>query len=50
MAGKRRSFTASFKAKVALEEVKTIGEIAQKHKLHPTQINLWKKQVLVSIC
>ena len=49
MAGKRRSFTASFKAKVALEairEAKTIHEIAQKHKLHPTQINLWKKQLL----
>lgn len=49
MAGKRRSFTASFKAKVALEavkEVKTISEIAHKHKLHPTQINLWKKQLL----
>ena len=49
MARKRRSFTPSFKAKVALEalkEVKTISEIAQKHKLHPTQINLWKKQLL----
>jgi len=49
MAGKRRSFTASFKAKVALEavrEAKTINEIAQKHKLHPTQINLGKKQLL----
>jgi transposase len=49
VARKRRSFTPSFKAKVALEavkEVKTITEIAQKHKLHPTQINLWKKQLL----
>jgi putative transposase len=49
MAGKRRSFTASFKAKVALaaiREAKTISEIAQKHELHPTQINLWKKQLL----
>lgn len=49
MARKRRSFTPSFKAKIALEalkEVKTISEIAQKHKLHPTQINLWKKQLL----
>lgn len=49
MARKRRLFTPSFKAKVALEalkEVKTISEIAQKHKLHPTQINLWKKQLL----
>lgn len=49
MARKRRSFSPSFKAKVALEAfkgVKTIAEIAQKHKLHPTQINLWKKQLL----
>ena len=43
MARKRRSFSPSFKAKVALEAirgVKTIAEIAQKHKLHATQINL----------
>ena len=24
----------------------TIAELAKKHKLHPTQINLWKKQLL----
>lgn len=49
MTRKRRSFTSSFKAKVAIEAikgVKTIAEIAQKHKLHPTQINLWKKTLL----
>lgn len=49
MARKRRSFSPAFKAKVALEAVKgikTIAEIAQKHKLHATQINLWKKQLL----
>lgn len=49
MARKRRSFSPSFKAKVALEAikgVKTIAEIAQKHQLHATQINLWKKQLL----
>jgi len=47
MARKRRRFGSSFKAKVALEsvkEVRTIGELARKHKLHATQINLWKKQ------
>jgi len=26
--------------------MRTISELAQKHKLHPTQINLWKKQLL----
>ena len=49
MARKRRPFTPSFKAKVALEavrEVKTIGEIAENSKLHPTQINLWKNSLL----
>jgi len=49
MARKRRSFSAAFKAKVALEairEQRTIAELAQRHKLHATQINLWKKQLL----
>lgn len=49
MARKRRNFNSSFKAKVALEAIKghrTISEIAARHKLHATQINLWKKQLL----
>jgi len=49
MARKRRIFSADVKAKVALEAIKghrTIAELAQKHRLHPTQINLWKKQLL----
>lgn len=49
MSRKRRNFSPSFNAKVALESVqglRTISELAQKHKLHPTQINLWKKQLL----
>lgn len=49
MARKRRVFTASFKAKIALEAIRghhTIADLAKKHKLHPTQINLWKKQLL----
>ncbi len=49
MAGKRRSFSATFKSKVALDAIKghrTISELAQKYKLHATQINLWKKQLL----
>jgi putative transposase len=49
MARKRRRFTSAFKAKVALEAVqglRTVGELAQKHKLHPTQITQWKKQLL----
>jgi putative transposase len=49
MARKRRKFTPTFKAKVALDAVRgmrTISELAQKHKLHATQINLWKKQLV----
>ena len=49
MARKRRRVGSSFKAKVALEaikEVRTINELSKKHKLHATQINLWKKQLL----
>lgn len=49
MARKRRRFSSSFKAKVALEAIKghrTVSELAQKHKLHATQINLWKKQLI----
>jgi len=39
---KRRKFSASFKAKVALEalsERKTIQDLAKKYSLHPNQIN-----------
>ena len=49
MSRKRRVFDASFKAKVALEAVKSLktsGELAQQYRVHPTQIALWKKQLL----
>lgn len=49
MARKRRIFSPPFKAKVAIEAIKghqTIGELTGKHKLHATQINLWKKQLV----
>ena len=41
MARKRRRFGSSFKARVALEsvkEVRTISELAKKHKLHATRV------------
>jgi len=47
--GKRRRFTADFKAKIALEALrgdKTIQEIAARHKLHPNQISQWKRQAM----
>jgi len=38
---KRKSYTASFKAKVGLEAirgVKTVNEIGQEHGVHPAQV------------
>lgn len=40
----RKRFSAEFKAKVALEAIKsheTVAELASKHELHPTQIAAW---------
>lgn len=45
----RRKFSPDFKAKVVLEALKersTIEELARKYELHPTQINLWKKEAV----
>ena len=44
---KRKSYTAAFKAKVALEAIKgqrTINEIASAYEVHPNQVTQWKKQ------
>lgn len=51
MGTKRRSFTDKFKAKVALEAVrsiKTLSELATEYQVHPTQISEWKKVLLES--
>ena len=45
----RRRFSAEFKAKVALEAIKsheTVAELATKHELHPTQIAAWKREAV----
>ena len=47
MAGKRRRYSAEFKAKVALEAIRgeaTIAELVSKHGVHQTLINAWKRQ------
>src|ERR1039457_2504348 len=47
----RKSFSSQHKAKVALEAirgVKTVNEIAQEFGVHPTQVGLWKKELLAS--
>ncbi len=49
MSRKRRSFGASFKAKVALAAVrgdKTTAEMASKFGVHANQISSWKRQLL----
>ena len=49
MAGKRRRFTAEFKARVvraALREDKTLAELAGQFEVHPNQITEWRRQVL----
>jgi transposase len=46
---KRKIFSGTQKAKVALEAikgVKTINQIAQEFGVHPTQVHLWKKELL----
>lgn len=46
---KRNVPTAEFKAKVGLEAVrgvKTINELSQAYGVHPTQVGLWKKEIL----
>lgn len=48
----RRKFSADFKAKVVLEALKersTIEELARKYEIHPTQINMWKKEFLNNV-
>jgi putative transposase len=49
MAAKRRTYTAAFKAQVALAALrgdKTVNELATQHSVHPTLINAWKKQLV----
>jgi len=49
MKKERRTLTSAFKAKVALEalqEKKTIAQLAAQYELQPNQISAWKKQML----
>lgn len=48
----RKAFTPAIKAKVALEAVKgveTVGQLASKFEVHPTQIGVWKRRLLDNI-
>lgn len=49
MKRERRKFSASFKAKVAIEAIKevlTLQELASKYGVHANQISSWKKEFL----
>ena len=49
---KRRSFSAEFKARVALEALSgahTMAELASKHKVHPNMIAQWKRKAQESL-
>lgn len=46
MTGKRKQYSAEFKAKVALEAIRgelTVAQLVTKHGVHQTLINAWKK-------
>ena len=48
MSAKRKNFTGEFKAKVALEAmrgIKTVNEIGQEFRVHPTQDGIWRKEL-----
>jgi transposase-like protein len=49
MAGKRKQYTAAFKAQVALAALKgdkTVNELASQYAVHPTLIHDWKRTML----
>ncbi|WP_162055136.1 transposase [Pontibacter pamirensis] len=47
MKGKRRKFSAAFKAKVALEALKdreSLAELSKRFEVHPKMISKWKQE------
>lgn len=49
---KRRSFSAEFKARVALEALSgahTMSELSARHGVHPNMITQWKRRVVENL-
>lgn len=49
---RRRQHSAELKARVALEAIqerRTLNEIASEHGVHPTQVSAWKRQAVESL-
>jgi len=52
MSRKRRTFSAEFKAKLAVEAIRerrTLAELGGEHEVHPNQITPWKKQLIETL-
>jgi transposase len=52
MTGKRKRYTAEFKAKVALEALRgalTASQLAAKHGIHQTMVGEWKRQAMAGL-
>lgn len=46
---KRKQYSATFKARVAMQALReeaTVAELAQQHGIHPTMIAHWKRQLV----
>jgi putative transposase len=52
MSKQRKSYSADFKAQIAIAAIKgqyTVNEIAAQYSVHPNQVMAWKKQALAAI-
>lgn len=52
MVKRKRSHSAAFKAKVAIEAIRGVmspAEMASRFEIHPTQIARWRKQALAAL-
>ena len=48
----RKTYTANFKAKVALEAIKgdrSLAELASRYEVHATQIGVWRKALVAGM-